>query len=293
MNNKITKYQQTEKLLLSAVAIVALGVSSINVTSVKADTTVSNHLKAKKSLGHTASKTFVLKAAPETFAVSKAASTASAGSVKKKKRVNNKSPKTASKTFVLEATSESVADEIAASTVSSAPGTVVVHYRDSTGKTLAPDQYLKGKIGTDYITTEKNIAGYTLTTKPSNESGLFTDKLQNVTYVYDIDGAVVDGDAIGIGLTKAGAGVKVDPETKVSKATAITGKKLAKVAPAANFKGKNATQEAAAVAGNDSEHRLPQTSADNSSHAEALGLGFLSIFGGLIGAWFSRKGKAE
>lgn len=291
MNNKITKYQQTGKLLLSAVAIATLGVSSINVTSVKADTAAPSHLKAKKSLGPTASKTFVLKAAPEDFAVSKAASTASAG--KKKKRANKKGPKTASKTFVLEAAPEDFADEVAASTVSSAPGNVVVHYRDSTGKTLAPDQFLKGKVGANYTATAQNIAGYTLTTKPSNETGIFTDKLQNVTYVYDIDGAIVDGDAIGIGLAEAGAGVKVDPDAAVSKATATTGKKVAKPAPIANFKGKNATQKAAVIAGNDSEHRLPQTGADNSSHAEALGLGFLSIFGGLIGAWFSRKGKTE
>ncbi|MCX8736700.1 MULTISPECIES: MucBP domain-containing protein [Lactobacillus] len=287
MNNKITKYQQTGKLLLSAVAIATLGVSSINVTSVKADTAAPSHLKAKKSLGPTASKTFVLKAAPEDFAVSKAASTASAGT--KKKKANKKGPKTASKTFVLEAAPE----DFAASTVSSAPGNVVVHYRDSTGKTLAPDQFLKGKVGANYTATAQNIAGYTLTTKPSNETGIFTDKLQNVTYVYDIDGAIVDGDAIGIGLAEAGAGVKVDPETKVSKTAAATGKKVAKSAPVANFKGKNATQKAAVIAGNDSEHRLPQTGADNSSHAEALGLGFLSIFGGLIGAWFSRKGKTE
>lgn len=287
MNNKITKYQQTGKLLLSAVAIATLGVSSINVTSVKADTAAPSHLKAKKSLGPTASKTFVLKAAPEDFAVSKAASTASAGT--KKKKANKKGPKTASKTFVLEVAPE----DFAASTVSSAPGNVVVHYRDSTGKTLAPDQFLKGKVGANYTATAQNIAGYTLTTKPSNETGIFTDKLQNVTYVYDIDGAIVDGDAIGIGLAEAGAGVKVDPETKVSKTAATTGKKVAKSAPVANFKGKNATQKAAVIAGNDSEHRLPQTGADNSSHAEALGLGFLSIFGGLIGAWFSRKGKTE
>ncbi|MCO6534371.1 MucBP domain-containing protein, partial [Lactobacillus sp.] len=195
----------------------------------------------------------------------------------KKKKANKKGPKTASKTFVLEA----------------APGNVVVHYRDSTGKTLAPDQFLKGKVGANYTATAQNIAGYTLTTKPSNETGIFTDKLQNVTYVYDIDGAIVDGDAIGIGLAEAGAGVKVDPETKVSKTAAATGKKVAKSAPVANFKGKNATQKAAVIAGNDSEHRLPQTGADTSSHAEALGLGFLSIFGGLIGAWFSRKGKTE
>lgn len=287
MNNKITKYQQTGKLLLSAVAIATLGVSSINVTSVKADTAAPSHLKAKKSLGPTASKTFVLKAAPEDFAVSKAASTASAGT--KKKKANKKGPKTASKTFVLEAAPE----DFAASTVSSGSGNVVVHYRDSTGKTLAPDQFLKGKVGANYTATAQNIAGYTLSAKPNNETGVFTDKLQNVTYVYDIDGAIVDGDAIGIGLAEAGAGVKVDPETKVSKTAATTGKEVAKSAPVANFKGKNATQKAAVIAGNDLEHRLPQTGADNSSHAEALGLGFLSIFGGLIGAWFSRKGKTE
>ena len=63
-------------------------------------------------------------------------------------------------------------------------GAVTVHYRDETGATLAPDQILSGKIGDSYSSEPQDIAGYVLKTTPANAKGTYTDKAQEVTYVY-------------------------------------------------------------------------------------------------------------
>ena len=63
-------------------------------------------------------------------------------------------------------------------------GAVTVHYRDETGATLAPDQILSGKIGDSYSSEPQDIAGYVVKTTPANAKGTYTDKVQEVTYVY-------------------------------------------------------------------------------------------------------------
>ncbi|WP_294762456.1 MucBP domain-containing protein [uncultured Lactobacillus sp.] len=63
-------------------------------------------------------------------------------------------------------------------------GAVTVHYLDEAGKKLAPDQILSGKIGDSYSSEPQDIAGYVLKTTPANAKGTYTDKVQEVTYVY-------------------------------------------------------------------------------------------------------------
>ncbi|MCT6839040.1 MAG: MucBP domain-containing protein, partial [Bifidobacteriales bacterium] len=52
------------------------------------------------------------------------------------------------------------------------------------GATLAPDQILSGKIGDSYSSEPQDIAGYVVKTTPANAKGTYTDKVQEVTYVY-------------------------------------------------------------------------------------------------------------
>ena len=63
-------------------------------------------------------------------------------------------------------------------------GAVTVHYLDEAGKKLAPDQILSGKIGDSDSSEPQDIAGYVLKTTPANAKGTYTDKVQEVTYVY-------------------------------------------------------------------------------------------------------------
>ncbi|STY44794.1 Internalin-J precursor [Listeria grayi] len=65
-------------------------------------------------------------------------------------------------------------------------------YEDEKGNELAPSEKLSGKLDAPYETTAKNIVGWTVKTTPNNAQGVFTDKEQTVTYVYEkADGASV------------------------------------------------------------------------------------------------------
>ena len=61
---------------------------------------------------------------------------------------------------------------------------VTVHYRDEAGKKLAEDKILSGRIGDSYSSEPQDIAGYVVKTTPANAKGTYTDKAQEVTYVY-------------------------------------------------------------------------------------------------------------
>ena len=74
---------------------------------------------------------------------------------------------------------------------------VTVHYRDEAGATLAPDQILSGRIGESYSSEPQDIAGYVLKTTPENAKGTYTDKVQEVTYVYTKNAPVNPGGTAG------------------------------------------------------------------------------------------------
>lgn len=71
-------------------------------------------------------------------------------------------------------------------------GTVVVTYVDTEGITLSPSFSFTGTVGTNYGTSPRTIAGYTLTESPANASGTFTAGTITVIYVY------TDGSEIAI-----------------------------------------------------------------------------------------------
>lgn len=67
---------------------------------------------------------------------------------------------------------------------------VLAHYRDETGKELFPSKSISGSIGQSYDATtseyQPTITGYLLdqTQLPDNGKGQFSDRIQQVTYVY-------------------------------------------------------------------------------------------------------------
>ncbi len=66
-------------------------------------------------------------------------------------------------------------------------GDVTVQYKDTTGVVLADSITLSGNVGENYTTTAKTIAGYSLTTTPTNANGTFSTNPQTVTYTYKKD----------------------------------------------------------------------------------------------------------
>ncbi|MBC1286477.1 LPXTG cell wall anchor domain-containing protein [Listeria booriae] len=65
-----------------------------------------------------------------------------------------------------------------------AAAAVTVHYESTTGKTIAPEEVLTGKLEATYTATAKMIPGYTLTEQPTNAQGTFTDTAQMVRFIY-------------------------------------------------------------------------------------------------------------
>ncbi|WP_270252887.1 MucBP domain-containing protein [Lactococcus garvieae] len=62
---------------------------------------------------------------------------------------------------------------------------VTVKYEDESGKSIADEETLQGKVGENYNSVQKDIEGYTFKeVKDDNASGKFTDQAQTVIYVY-------------------------------------------------------------------------------------------------------------
>ncbi|MGX7417265.1 MucBP domain-containing protein [Carnobacterium gallinarum] len=64
---------------------------------------------------------------------------------------------------------------------------VTVRYQDEQGNTLSKDEVLSGNVGENYTSKELGIKGYTFKEVKGNSTGQFTDKVQEVIYVYTKD----------------------------------------------------------------------------------------------------------
>ena len=61
---------------------------------------------------------------------------------------------------------------------------VIVHYQDENGNKLTSEIVLSGNVGDGYTTGAKDLAGYTLKSRPTNATGFFSTQTQDVTYIY-------------------------------------------------------------------------------------------------------------
>lgn len=63
-------------------------------------------------------------------------------------------------------------------------GTVLVHFVDENGNTIAQDETLTGNVGEQYKSEAKTINGYIFKEVRGNATGTFTNQSQEVTHVY-------------------------------------------------------------------------------------------------------------
>ena len=252
---KMNKHLRLKHLLLNSLVITAFVTASIGTNSVAATAT--------------GSKTFSLKATN-----GKSASSGAGIIATLKKDRSRKTPKKGkefrARTFVLGVSDGTIG--INASPAPSNNSYVIVHYHDQAGKTLAPDKILQGKIGDTYFTSIQNIAGYSLSEVPANTTGTFSSSQQSVTYVYGLTNVKADNSA-STSNKKRDSGVSSKLTTQATHKSQT----------------KNATPNVANQADVTSRN-LPQTGIKQGVQLSFQGLGFLSIFGGLIGTWCSRKG---
>lgn len=78
-------------------------------------------------------------------------------------------------------------------TVKTKASTVTAKYQDEDGKSISEDVVLTGNIGADYKTEQKTIDGYDFKEVKGTAAGKFTDKAQQVVYIYKKKLAVADG----------------------------------------------------------------------------------------------------
>ncbi len=253
MNNKIIKHKRLKKLLFATFIVIALGIFSVEANRIRAE---SETLSDVRTWAHK-NKTNLPK-----------------NGIQSKLR---KKAKTGSKTFVLGASQDTSSPNL-----SSSSNNITVHYIDKKGTILTPNQVLKGEVGSDYKTIARKIPGYILVFKSDNTSGVFNNKPQNVTYVYKKNDKIVNQSSRGIAFGEADA--KIFKKAK----KALSNYKTRAVAHAQD----NLRSHIDLHIDNEVSNKLPQTSPDKSIKRILTGLGFLSIFGGLIGVRaFCRKGK--
>ncbi|EOH8750435.1 MucBP domain-containing protein [Enterococcus faecalis] len=70
-------------------------------------------------------------------------------------------------------------------------GLIKVNYVDEDGQEVSPNETLQGKLGEPYNTSAKEIPEWKLKDIPKNATGIFTESMQEVVYVYEREKSLV------------------------------------------------------------------------------------------------------
>ena len=158
---------------------------------------------------------------------------------------------------------------------------VLVHYQDEQGRTIAPDEVLNGNIGDGYVSAAKEIAGYTLKTRPKNATGFFSDITQNVTYVYS--------------KTDSNAESQTDDKDNGNKSNGNKGNKVNSATPSRssrydahkNALGNNA--DSMYSANSSTNNQLPKAGSERKSQLAAIALGLITLTSAVALLWTKIK----
>lgn len=95
-------------------------------------------------------------------------------------------------------------------------GTVITKYVDEAGNEISAQNQLTGTVGTNYDTIQKTIPGYTIKTVPDNKTGVYTDGIQNVVYIYklnDIPNPIIEGIVVTKYIDETGKEISAQNQT--------------------------------------------------------------------------------
>ena len=167
---------------------------------------------------------------------------------------------------------------------------VTVHYQDENGKTIAPDEVLKGNVGDGYISMAKTVSGYTLKARPDNATGFFSASPQSVTYVYAQEGTAGSAEIASNGKGKNSKHGK-NGKTSSSKSTAKgkTNSHLDLVPTGVTQQTSSSSSSQASAASSSDPGHLPQTGTDKKTQIAVISAGAALLLSSLAGIWFSRK----
>lgn len=168
---------------------------------------------------------------------------------------------------------------------------VTIHYQDSAGHRLAPDQTLSGNLGTQYRVPIAKIAGYVLARVVGEANGEFTVKSATVTMIYErLKTAATTPAAKSAPTAKTAPATKptdrttapaaaertstprTEPTTRAAATTTPTAARISEPTKGVEVLGKYPVRRSGAAATTD---RLPQT--DEQSRLDLLGVGGLIL----------------
>ena len=158
---------------------------------------------------------------------------------------------------------------------------VLVHYQDEQGRTIAPDEVLNGNIGDGYVSAAKEIAGYTLKTRPKNATGFFSDTIQNVIYVYSKIPSKAEGQ------TDDKDNGNRSNEKKGNKANSATPSRSNRYDAHKNALGNNA--DSMYSANSSTNNQLPKAGSERKSQLAAIALGLITLTSAVALLWTKIK----
>ena len=158
---------------------------------------------------------------------------------------------------------------------------VIVHYQDENGKTISSNEILSGNTGDGYVSTAKEITGYTLKTRPKNATGFFSDITQNVTYVYSKIDSNVEG--------------QTDDKDNGNKSNGNKGNKVNSATPShsspydahKNALGNNTNS--LNPTNSSTNNQLPKTGSEKKAQLAVIALGLITLTNALALLWAKIK----
>ena len=172
---------------------------------------------------------------------------------------------------------------------------VIVHYQDEQGRTIAPNEVLNGNTGDGYVSAAKEIAGYTLKTRPKNATGFFSDTIQNVIYVYSKTDPKTESQTTGKGNESKDNENKSNGNkgNKANNATLPSSSRYGTHTNALGNKthttalGSNANKLHSANSSNNNQ--LPKTGSEKRAQLAAIALGSLTLASAAALLWTKIK----
>ena len=163
---------------------------------------------------------------------------------------------------------------------------VTVHYQDENGKAIASSEVLSGNLNDGYVSTAKEIAGYTLKSRPKNATGFFSNTKQSIIYIYSKNASPTESETTGspakptntdkeIGNIHQGNS-QIANEANNSQAAALTS------SPSNNADNLNSANSSI-------DDQLPKTGSEKKSQLTTIALGSITLTSALVLAWARNK----
>ena len=163
---------------------------------------------------------------------------------------------------------------------------VTVHYQDENGKAIASSEVLNGNLNDGYVSTAKEIAGYTLKSRPKNATGFFSNTKQSIIYIYSKTVSLTEGETTAnpakptstdkeIGNIHQGNSQIANEANNNQAATFISG-------TSNNTNNLNS-------ANSSTDDQLPKTGSEKKSQLTTIALGSITLTSALVLAWAKRK----